>query len=64
MPNAINYEEKTIQLKAAIQALKDDSLKPEVQNRFLKFIVDRIELETIDKGIGATELNLRVFLKL
>lgn len=64
MPNAINYEEKTIQLKEAIQALKDDSLKPAVQNRFLKVIVDRIELETIDKGIKNTELNLKVFLKL
>lgn len=64
MPNAINYEEKTIQLKQAIQALKDENLSPEEQNRFLKVIVDRIELETIDNGIKNTELNLQVFLKL
>ena len=64
MPNAINYEEKTIQLKEAIQALKDESAKPEEQNRLLKAIVDRIELETIDKGIKNTELKLQIFLRL
>lgn len=62
LPNAINYEEKTIQLKAAIQALKDNSIAPEEQNRLLKVIVDRIELETIDKGFNNTELNLQTFL--
>ena len=64
MPNAINYEEKTIQLKAAIQALKDDSLTPEEQNRFLKAIIDRIEMTTIDNGIKNTEMKLQFFLKL
>ena len=64
LPNAINYEEKTIQLQEAIQALKDNSLTPEEQNRFLKLIVDRIELATIDNGIKNTELKMRVFLKL
>ena len=64
LPNAINYEEKIILLKEAIQALKDDSKKPEEQNQFLKAIIQRIELETIDKGIKNTELRLRIFLKL
>ncbi len=64
LPDAINYEEKTIQLKEAIQALKDDSLAPAEQNRFLKVIIDRIELATIDKGIKKTDLNLKVFLRL
>jgi hypothetical protein len=64
MPNAINYEEKTIQLKAAIQGLKDEDLPAEEKNRLLKVIVDRIEIATIDKGIKNTELNLKVFLRL
>ena len=62
MPNAINYEEKVIQLKEAIQALKDDSITPGEQNRLLKTIIDRIELETVDNGRNNTELNLKVFL--
>lgn len=62
MPNAINYEEKIIQLKAAIEALKDDNLKPEVQNSLLKPIVDRIELQTIDNGRNQTDIKLKVFL--
>lgn len=62
LPNAINYEEKTIQLKEAIQALKDDSKTPADQNRLLKDIIDRIEIETIDNGIKNTELRLKVFL--
>ena len=64
LPDAINYEEKTIQLKEAIQALKDDSLSPEEQNRFLKAIVSRIELSTTDKGVKKTDLNLKIFLKI
>ena len=64
LPNAINYEEKIIQLKDAIRALKDDSITPEEKNRFLKAIIDRIEIETIDNGIKKTDLRLRIFLKL
>ena len=64
LPNAINYEEKTIQLKEAIQALKDDSITPEEKNRLLKVIIDRIELETIDNGHKNTELRLQIFLRL
>ena len=64
IPNAINYEEKVIQLKEAIQSLKNDSLTPAEQNRFLKVIIDRIEIETIDNGFNSTGLNLQIFLKL
>lgn len=64
MPNEINYDEKVMQLKAAIQGLKDDSLAVEEKNRLLKIIVDRIEIKTIDNGYNNTELNLKVFLRL
>lgn len=62
LPNAINYEEKTVQLQAAIQALKDDSLTAEEKNRRLKAIVDRIEITTIDNGVKKTDIRLKVFL--
>ena len=64
MPNAINYEEKIMQLKDAISALRDDSLTPEEKNRILKIIIDRIQIETFHKGYGSTGLNLQVFLRL
>ena len=64
LPTAIDYEEKTIQLKAAIEALKDDTLTPSEQNRFLKTIIDRIELTTIDNGVKQTELKFQIVLKI
>ena len=64
MPNAINYEEKIIQLKDAISALRNDSLTPEEKNRFLKIIIDRIMIDTTHKGHGNTGINLQIFLKL
>ena len=64
LPNAIDYAKKTAQLKEAIQALKDNSKSPLEQNRFLKSIINRIEIETIDKGFKNTELKLRIYLRL
>ena len=64
LPNAINYEEKTVQLKEAIQALKDDSLTPEEKNRLLKVIIDKIVIGTTNKGMGKTDISLQIFLKL
>lgn len=64
LPDAINYEEKTIQLKQAIQALKDETLTAEEKNRLLKVIIDRIEITTIDNGIKKTDIRLEIFLKL
>ena len=64
LPNAVNYGEKIIQLKDAIQALKDDSLTPQEKNARLKAIVDRAEVVTTDKGHNRTDIHLKVFLKL
>lgn len=64
LPEAINYEEKTVRLKEAIEALKDDSKTPEEQNDLLKGIVEKIELTTIDNGYKNTELKMRIFLNL
>lgn len=64
LPNAINYEEKTLQLKQSIQALKDENKTAEEKNRFLKDIIDRIEITTIDNGVKKTDIRLKIFLKL
>lgn len=64
LPNAIDYGEKIVTLKEAIQALKTDTLSPTEKNRLLKAIVDRIEVATTDKGYGKTDIHLKVFLKI
>lgn len=64
IPNAINYEEKVIQLKAAIEALKNEDISPEEKNRFLKVIVDRIEMSTTRNGVNKTDLHLKITLKI
>lgn len=64
LPNAVDYEEKVMQLKDAIKSLKDDSISAEEKNKFLKAIIDRIEVATTDKGHNKTDLQLTVYLKI
>jgi hypothetical protein len=64
MPNAINYEEKVVQLKSAIAALKDDSVAPEKTNRILKEIIEKIYISTTDGGVNNTEIHLKIFLNI
>ena len=64
LPTAINYEEKIVQLKDAIQALKDDSISTEERNRLLKVIIDRIEIGTDHIGFNQTDIKLSVTLRL
>ena len=64
LPNAVNYEEKIIQLKEAINALKDTSLSPEEKNGFLKVIIEKVLVATTDRGHGKTDITIKVFLKL
>lgn len=63
MPNAIDYEEKVVQLKEAIQTLKDNSETPAEQNMILKRIIDKIYITTVDGGMGKTDIHLKIFLK-
>lgn len=64
IPNAINYEEKVVQLKEAIQALNDNSIPPAEQNRILKVIIDKIYIQTTDGGVKKTDIHLNIFLKI
>ena len=46
MPKPVDYAEKIIALEDAIKALRDDTLTSEEQNKFLKRIVEKIEIST------------------
>lgn len=64
MPKQIDYAEKIVTLKKAIEALKSD-MTPAEKNKLLKVIVERIEIETW----GTTKRNdvqfhLDIFLRL
>ena len=64
MPKPVDYAERIIALEDAINALKDDTLTSEEQNRFLKKIVDRIEISTFPlpkRNTGCTlDITLRI----
>ena len=64
MPKSIDYKEKIIALKEAIKALKSD-ISPAEKNKFLKTIIERIDLETIDTGRKQeAKFNLDIYLRL
>ena len=46
MPKPVDYADRIIALEDAIRALRDTTLDPEEQNRFLKKIVEKIEINT------------------
>lgn len=64
MPKPVDYAEKIIALEDAIKALKDDTLTSEEQNRFLKKIVEKIEISTFPlpkRNTGCTlDITLRI----
>ena len=46
IPKEVDYAEKILSLKKAIESLKDDSIEPVVKNKLLKAIVKRIDFST------------------
>lgn len=65
IPKEINYEEKIIKLKAAIDGLRNDALSPEEKNRLLKAIIERIDYEFLAReGKGKTKFRLHIKLLL
>jgi hypothetical protein len=65
IPKEINYEEKIIQLKAAIEGLRNDDLSAEEKNRLLKAIIERIDYEFLAReGKGKTKFRLHIKLLL
>ena len=64
MPKPVDYAERIIALEDAIAALKDDTLEAEEQNRILKRIVERIEIETFPLPKRNTGCTLDIYLLL
>jgi hypothetical protein len=64
MPKEVNYEERIVALKDAINGLKNDNISTEEKNRLLKAIVQRIELKTADAGHNAVDVRLAITLRL
>lgn len=64
MPKQIDYGEKIVSLKNAIEALKSD-ISPAQKNKILKAIVEKIEIETWGTNKrNDVHFNLDIFLRL
>ena len=65
LPNAINYEEKIISLKAAIEAIDDNSKTVEEKNRLLKAIIKKMEYTSQkDQPKGVNDFTLSITLNI
>jgi ssDNA-binding Zn-finger/Zn-ribbon topoisomerase 1 len=66
MPKEINYADKIISLKKAINDLKDDSIPPIEKNKLLKTIIQRIEYSNDSKryDFGVNNIKLDIYLRL
>ena len=60
MPEEVDYAERIVALEDAINALRDDSVSIEVKNRFVKKIVDRIEITTFPLPKRSTGCHLKI----
>lgn len=72
MPKDVDYAERVVALRAAIDMLKDPEATPEEQNKLLRAIVDRIEYTGIPSDSlnrkrnvkGYNPFSIKVFLRL
>lgn len=64
MPKEVNYAERIIALEDAISALRDGTMSVENQNKIIKKIIDRIEIETYPLPKRGTGCNLKITLLL
>jgi hypothetical protein len=64
MPKAVDYEERIIALKDAIQAMKDSTMPGEEQNKILKRIIEKIEISTYSLPKRSTGCDLKITLLL
>ena len=66
IPKEVDYGEKVMNLKKAIEGLKDDSIPPIEKNKLLKSIVKRIEYSNDSKryDYGSNNIKLDVYLRL
>ena len=66
IPKEVDYGEKIMTLKRAIEGLKDESIPPIEKNKLLKAIVKRIEYSNDSKryDFGSNNIKLDVYLRL
>lgn len=65
LPKEVDYADKIVKLKTAIDGLRDDSLSVEAKNKLLKAIVDRIDYEYLSyEGKGKVRYCLHIHLLL
>lgn len=66
IPKEINYADKIISLKKAINGLKDNSISPVEKNKLLKAIIKRIEYSNDSKryDFGINKIKLDIYLRL
>ena len=65
LPQAVNYEEKIMTLKEAIDSLEDDTMPVGKKNRLLKAIIKQIEYTSPkDQPYGVNEFTLRFTLNI
>lgn len=71
MPKSVNYEEVVKNLRDVVAILKDDEATPEVKNKIVKTIIERIEYTGAPRfigddknGRGNNPISLKIFLRL
>ena len=61
LPKNINYEDKLLEIKEAIIALKHPTMPVKVKNRILRSVIDHIEFSAVDLGrCKGAEISLMV----
>jgi hypothetical protein len=60
MPEEIDYAERIVALEDAIKALRDESMSIEEKNKFLKKIIDKIEITTFPLPKRSTGCHLKI----
>ena len=65
LPDAVNYDEKLLSLREAINALADDKVPASSKNRLLKAIVSRIEYKSkANQGWGINDFSIEITLNI
>lgn len=64
MPKAVDYSERIVALQDAIAALKDETMPCELRNKFIRKIIDRIDITTHEVSSKKVDVELQITLLL
>ena len=63
LPDAVDYEERILTLKEAIESFNDDNIPPLARNRLLKSIIKKIEYSTpLNQPRGVNDYSIEITL--